>query len=308
MDVQIVSKKLITPSHLQNMTISFMDQLISPRTVPFIFYYSANGSNIRADSVVERQKSLMGKSLSEILTLYYPLAGRYIKIMDAFTFSLFTNGWAKACKVGINDVTIIPNFESGILFPPRDISEYKVIQPLTKSKSDQVVTKRFVFNAKTISELKADHQATRLNCKPSTIEVLTALIWRAQINAARARFGCLRTSVLLEVMNLRGTEDDDDELEEFFFSKVIMKPYIEIFEEIKKGEGDVHVFSSLRNFPFYEVDFGWGKPDWVSFAPRPCKGVLFIDGKDGDAGVEAWVTMEEKEMTYFRKDPSIMIT
>ncbi|KAK0582465.1 hypothetical protein LWI29_025939 [Acer saccharum] len=92
----------------------------------------------------------------------------------------------------------------------------------------------------------------------------------------------------------------------FLFSKAIMKPYMEIFEEIKKGEGDVHLFSSLRNLPFYEVDFGWGKPAWVRFAQRPYKGVLFIDGKDGN-GIEAWVTMEEEEMDYFQQDPDVVL-
>ncbi|TXG64596.1 hypothetical protein EZV62_011590 [Acer yangbiense] len=115
------------------------------------------------------------------------------------------NGWAKACKLGnINDV-IVPNFECGILFPPIDISGYE-LPPLSKPKykSDQVVTKRLVFDAKTISKLKADHQAAmRLNCKPSTTVVLTALIWRTQINAARARYGRFRTSLLSEIMNLR---------------------------------------------------------------------------------------------------------
>ncbi|KAL5858265.1 hypothetical protein ACOSQ3_005723 [Xanthoceras sorbifolium] len=90
MEVQIVSKKLIkpsvsTPCHLRNMSISFIDQLIPPKTVPFIFYYTADndGNNNhpidhqRADND-QRQKRLE-KSLSELLTLFYPLAGRYIK-------------------------------------------------------------------------------------------------------------------------------------------------------------------------------------------------------------------------------------
>ena len=39
---------------------------------------------------------------------------------------------------------------------------------------------------------------------PSTTEVVIALIWRAQINAARARYGFLRTSLLSVTINLRG--------------------------------------------------------------------------------------------------------
>ncbi|KAK0582456.1 hypothetical protein LWI29_025844 [Acer saccharum] len=426
MEVQIISKKLIkpsipTPSHLQNMSLSLMDIRLLPRTVPIIFYYPAHG-NCHPDSVehVERLKRLE-KSLSEILTLYYPLAGRYVeeklsidcndegveyakalvngklsqilqgqfeikelnrfipdhnqveesatsplvavqinifncggiaiglltshRIIDGFTLFLFTNGWAKACKVGnINDV-IVPNFEAGILFPPTDTPVVKL--PSLSKTTSQVVTKRFVLNASTISKLKADVMT------PSTTEVVIALIWRAQINAAQARYGFLRTSLLSVAVNLRGKtfkkvpenccgniytvgtarfEADEtrmgslnvfvdqvrdavrntivefgkqkEEDEDGFFSKLIMKPCIELDEQVRKGEGDIHRFSSLRNFPSYEVDFGWGKPAWVSLVQRPYKSVMLLDTKAGD-GIEAWVTMDKEEMAYFQNDPNI---
>ncbi|KAK2664948.1 hypothetical protein Ddye_003522 [Dipteronia dyeriana] len=78
MEVQIISKKLIKPSvptlfHLHNMSISFMDQLLPPLYTPLIFYYP--------DHTVKsfQRQNQLEKSLSEILTLFYPLAGRYIK-------------------------------------------------------------------------------------------------------------------------------------------------------------------------------------------------------------------------------------
>ncbi|KAK4834792.1 hypothetical protein QYF36_000615 [Acer negundo] len=433
MEVQIISKKLIkpsvpTPSHLRNMSLSLMDIRLSPRTVPFIFYYSAHGK-CHPDTVehVERLKRLE-KSLSEILTLYYPLAGRYVeeqlsidcndegveyaealvngnlsqilqgqfeikdlnrfvpdnqveesatnplvtvqinifncggiaidlhsahRIIDAFTSSLFTNGWAKACKVGnINDV-IVPNFEVGILFPPRDTPVVK-LPPLSKTTSE-VVVKRFVLDTNTISKLKAEVTSCCGNGhahKISTTEIVIALIWRAQINAAQARSGFLRTSLLSVAVNLRGKtfkkvpenccgniytvctarfQADETKMgslnvfvdqvrdairntvaefgkqkedEDGFFSKLIMKPCIEIDEQVRKGEGDIHRFSSLRNVPFYEVDFGWGNPAWVSLAHRPYKLVMLIDTKAGD-GIEAWVTMDKEEMAYFQNDPNI---
>ncbi|KAK2665373.1 hypothetical protein Ddye_003947 [Dipteronia dyeriana] len=408
------------------MSLSLMDIRLPPRTVPFIFYYQAHG-NCHPNSVehVERLKRLE-KSLSEILTVYYPLAGRYVeeklsidcndegveyaealvngnlsqilqgqfeikelnrfvpdyveesatspqvaiqinifncggiaiglrtahRIIDAFTSSLFTNGWAKACKVGnINDV-IVPNFEAGSLFPPRDTPVVKL--PSLSSTTSQVVAKRFVLDTNTLSKLKAEVTSS---CghghihKTSTTEIVIALIWRAQINAARERYGYLRTSLLSVAINLRGKtfkkvpenccgniytvgtarfgadetkmglngfvdqvrdairntiaefgkqkEDRDG-----FFSELIMKPCIERAEQVKKGEGDVHAFSSLRNVPFYEVDFGWGKPAWVSLAQRPYKGVMLIDTKAGD-GIEAWVTMDKEEIAYFQNDPNI---
>uniref|UniRef100_A0A2N9HG74 Uncharacterized protein n=1 Tax=Fagus sylvatica TaxID=28930 RepID=A0A2N9HG74_FAGSY len=78
MKVEILSRKLIkpatpTPPHLQSLKISSIDQLAPPTYVTFILYYHANG-----DENDGKRKGLQ-KSLSEILTLYYPLAGRYIK-------------------------------------------------------------------------------------------------------------------------------------------------------------------------------------------------------------------------------------
>ncbi|KAK4835721.1 hypothetical protein QYF36_013584 [Acer negundo] len=411
------------------MSLSLMDIRLPPKTVPFIFYYPAHG-NCHPDTVEhdERLKRLE-KSLSEILTLYYPLAGRYVeeklsidcndegveyaealvngklsqilqgqfeikdlnrfvpdhnqveesatspqvavqinifncggiaiglltshRTMDGFTFSSFTNGWAKACKIGNINEVIVPNFEAGILFPPRDTPVVKL--PSLSKTTSQVVAKRFVLDTNAIPKLKAEVTSSRdggdHTHKTSTIEIAIALIWRAQINAARARYGFLRHSLLSVTINLRGKtfkkvpencfgniytvgtarfKADETKMglsgfvdqvrdairntiaefgkqkedEDGFFSKLIMKPCIERAEEVRKVEGDAHGFSSLRNLPFYEVDFGWGKPAWVSLAHRPYKSVMLIDTKDGD-GIEAWVIMDKEEIAYFQNDPNI---
>ncbi|KAJ6294492.1 hypothetical protein OIU76_022545 [Salix suchowensis] len=62
-----------TPSHLQNLKISWLDQFLSPHNyLPFIFYFPSNGD----ENNVERSRQLRN-SLSETLTIFYPLAGRY---------------------------------------------------------------------------------------------------------------------------------------------------------------------------------------------------------------------------------------
>ncbi|KAK3185113.1 hypothetical protein Dsin_032399 [Dipteronia sinensis] len=331
--VQITSKKLIKPSvptpiHLQNMRLSFMDQFTFPTTVPVIFYYPASNitverqTNWRNRSSVDGQFSqiLQGrvdaKELNQLVpdqveeSATNPLLAIQVsifncggltiglrfshRIMDAFTLFLFVKGWAKTCKVGIMNEVISPNFDSGIRFPTRDhVSGQK---PPTSSKTrPQVVTKRFVFDAKAISKLKAE-QALGSCYQFSVVELTIALIWRAQINAARARYEHLRSSLLLLPMNLR----DEDE----FFSKVIPKPGREIIEEFTKGNGDLRTFTSWRNLDMYEVDFGWGKPAWVSVAERPYGGIFLMDRNGGD-GIEAWVTMDEQEMPFLQQDPHI---
>ena len=83
MKVEILSKKLIkpatpTPPHLRSLKASSIDQLQPPIHGAFILYYHANG-----DENSKRSKRLE-QSLSEILTLFYPLAGRYIEDMQMF--------------------------------------------------------------------------------------------------------------------------------------------------------------------------------------------------------------------------------
>ena len=74
MTVQIVSRKLVkpstpTPPHLRSFKTSSIDQLAPQAYVPIILYYHAsNGDEI------DGKRKRLEKSLSEILTLYYPLA------------------------------------------------------------------------------------------------------------------------------------------------------------------------------------------------------------------------------------------
>lgn len=83
MKVQILARKLITPSsptplNLQKLKISCLDQNFpSNYYTSCIFYYPASGEEDCVNTA-EKSKQLQ-KSLSEILTLYYPLGGRYVK-------------------------------------------------------------------------------------------------------------------------------------------------------------------------------------------------------------------------------------
>nr|ADD71922.1 BAHD-type acyltransferase [Actaea racemosa] len=85
----------------------------------------------------------------------------------------------------------------------------------------------------------------------------------------------------------------------------------EHWKDWKKGielslTGDLNVLMVLIccRFPFYEADFGWGKPAWatrVNLYPS----VSLVDTKDGE-GVEAWVTLAEGDMTRFCSEPDLL--
>ncbi|KNA25516.1 hypothetical protein SOVF_006070 [Spinacia oleracea] len=69
---------------------------------------------------------------------------------------------------------------------------------------------------------------------------------------------------------------------------------------------DAYTFSSWCKHPVYDVDFGWGKPVWVSTAVYPYKNnVVMMDCKDGE-GVEVWVTLDEDLMCLFEGDEEFL--
>ncbi|KAL5990992.1 hypothetical protein ACLOJK_011898 [Asimina triloba] len=79
-------------------------------------------------------------------------------------------------------------------------------------------------------------------------------------------------------------------------------------EEVEKDGNGVLccTFSSWCRFPFYEADFGWGKPIWVSTISIPINyGTFFLSTRSGD-GIEAWVNLEEEKMAKFAQDEELL--
>ncbi|KAF4373848.1 hypothetical protein CsatB_005000 [Cannabis sativa] len=75
-------------------------------------------------------------------------------------------------------------------------------------------------------------------------------------------------------------------------------------ESIEKRGGEVIEFqvTSLSRFHFYEIDFGWGKPDWSSTGAWSFdKIIALFDTSDGD-GIEAYVNLNEEDMAKFEAD------
>ncbi|KAK3192929.1 hypothetical protein Dsin_024239 [Dipteronia sinensis] len=67
----------------------------------------------------------------------------------------------------------------------------------------------------------------------------------------------------------------------------------------------ISVISYLR-LPFYEADFGSGKPIWVSISNDLMKDTVgLLDTCDGQ-GVEVWVRLSKEQMIRFQQDPAIL--
>ncbi|XP_030525154.1 acetyl-CoA-benzylalcohol acetyltransferase-like [Rhodamnia argentea] len=82
MKVEVQWKKLVkpsvpTPSNRRKWKLSSMDELQMPNYVGVIFYYRDDAENPGVDISKRLQK--MEESLSKTLTIFYPMAGRYIE-------------------------------------------------------------------------------------------------------------------------------------------------------------------------------------------------------------------------------------
>ncbi|XP_061990339.1 stemmadenine O-acetyltransferase-like [Rosa rugosa] len=76
-EVEVISQETIkpstpTPHHLRHHQLSFLDQLAPHAYVPFLYFYSLPNTHNNHTQISTHLK----KSLSKILTQYYPIAGR----------------------------------------------------------------------------------------------------------------------------------------------------------------------------------------------------------------------------------------
>ncbi|PRQ30630.1 putative vinorine synthase [Rosa chinensis] len=59
---------------------------------------------------------------------------------------------------------------------------------------------------------------------------------------------------------------------------------------------DNYSCSSWCRFPFYEANFGWGKPSWVSIRTMAAKNTIQLtDARDGK-GIEVSLALKEEDM------------
>ncbi|KAL3830423.1 hypothetical protein ACJIZ3_019225 [Penstemon smallii] len=130
-------------------------------------------------------------------------------------------------------------------------------------------------------------------------------------------------------------DDDDDDLRSLNSIIQGLKNSVDIInsdfiEKMKGEEGSLQVvelwkerklFRSKENIYYFgvtslcrngnkEIDFGWGRPIWVSNGIADTDTLLtnvvvLMDTRSGN-GIEAWVTLTEEEMAFLERDPQIL--
>ncbi|RZC70094.1 hypothetical protein C5167_033258, partial [Papaver somniferum] len=115
-------------------------------------------------------------------------------LADAASLTTFVNDWATVARGIATDVDHDqqvkgPNFEWQSLFPPRDLMGFT---PTTLIEGDKVlVTKKFVFGASKLAELKAKSIIVSDDVpdqyQPTRVEVLSVFLWKCFIDIYQAK-------------------------------------------------------------------------------------------------------------------------
>ncbi|KAH9675382.1 retrovirus-related pol polyprotein from transposon RE1 [Citrus sinensis] len=67
----------------------------------------------------------------------------------------------------------------------------------------------------------------------------------------------------------------------------------------------VFVISSWCKMPFYEADFGWGKPVSIGVGTRFTDAAVLVDSCETD-GIEAWVGLSKQDMARFEQHLGVL--
>ncbi|XP_008226198.2 PREDICTED: BAHD acyltransferase At5g47980-like, partial [Prunus mume] len=181
---------------------------------------------------------------------------------------------------------------------------------------------------------------------PTRVEVVSALIWKCALRASRSNLGFTKPSAWNQVVNMRkrsGLDMAENILGNFvsMFTAMTMKSdKVELeslvhklrkgIEEFKEkyangvsGEDAFQTIEGIKNlimkdsietysciswcrFSFYQADFGWGKPSWMSFCRIESKNTtLLMDMSDG-VGIEALLSLEEEHMTIIERNEELL--
>ncbi|KZV13846.1 BAHD acyltransferase-like [Dorcoceras hygrometricum] len=266
-------------------------------------------------------------------------------VADAVTLCTFLRGWAAAARSTGGEIS--PDFNGQNVFPPLDVMDRETMlfpsDMSTYMRTTKYVTKRYVFDASIIAKLKERARSD------SSVVAVSAFIWKVYMNVFKEKSDLEKTFIQMQVVNLRTravpalpdesfgnmywltaakcTSPADSNLEDLagevkraikkldsgFVQALKDGGYHQKLEETKKGfpRGSQPMgISSWCRFGWYDIDFGWGKPVWISLAvcgdseTVAANGATFMDTRFND-GIEAWMTLAQDYVASFEENEDI---
>ncbi|KAJ0785414.1 putative transferase [Helianthus annuus] len=264
------------------------------------------------------------------------------KVVDTSTLCTFVNEWA-AMNREENDIKFTtPGFISSSLFPARRVRPILIPFITDEDLLSKYTWKKLSFSESDISNMKAK---AITNARISKVQLVSATIWKALIGVDRVTHGYLRESMLSQAINLREkmaspipsyscgnlwglcstTVKTNEELENLlnYSVKKTIDEYSKVHHDSEQGQmivlnsilnvtntplsTNIIISTSWCKFPFYEADFGFGKPIWAVPWTTPMKNaMLLIDNANGN-GVDAYIFLEVKDVPYFKEGLDVKV-
>ncbi|CAI9270459.1 unnamed protein product [Lactuca saligna] len=276
-------------------------------------------------------KSSVGNQVTNVQLNIFECGGIAIglcishRIVDGASVYMFLKAWSNMAR-GVEEVEY-PNFTTPSLFPAKGSWLRDIFMGLGRSllKEGKCSTKRFVFGSDAIARLRARAKSNGVQ-RPSRVEVVSSLIWKCAMDATKEASGIQKPSSLSHFVNLRSklksTLSNNFMGNVIWISNAVSLPSDETplhslvnkksLQEMGGSTGgiDNYGFTSWCRMGFYEIDFGWGKPSWVTGivgdgSPVFMNLVTLMDTKSGE-GIEAWVNLDESEMEILKKNQELL--
>ncbi|KAE8736338.1 Detected protein of unknown function [Hibiscus syriacus] len=226
------------------------------------------------------------------------------KIGDALSFFSFVKTWAAIAR-GETKITA-PNFESALLFPPRNLPDNSSQTHPTRVEALSVFIWERLFTA--VGENSTSDKlfliSHLVNIRPRIEPPLPESSY-GNLYSVALTFPSMENNIVSQMRDSIKAVNNE-------YVKKLQDGYnhFERFREIAETYGKDEIVSfgvtSLCRFPLYEADFGWGKPVWAASGDREIKSTaVFLDTITGD-GMEAWVTLNKEEMAKLDSDDELL--
>ncbi|KAE8023617.1 hypothetical protein FH972_009292 [Carpinus fangiana] len=124
------------------------------------------------------------------------------KVGDGLSLFMFINSWAAIARGDGHTVT--PRFASATFFPPRSLTGF---EPRTGIVKENIVAKRFLFDASSVAALIAKYDDPR-RVRPTRVEALSVFIWCRFMAATQSKSDPTdKIYTVLHAVNLRTRMD-----------------------------------------------------------------------------------------------------
>ncbi|KAF5732602.1 putative 3'-N-debenzoyl-2'-deoxytaxol N-benzoyltransferase [Tripterygium wilfordii] len=192
-----------------------------------------------------------------------------------------------------------------------------------------MVTKRFMFHDTKIAALRARvKQSGTYIEEPTCYEAVTSLLWGAFIHAlgnaddfrrrmnpplkpictgnnANTTMSLWPAKTKVDYNCLAGRIREAVRKVDQNHTEVLGATTLRAEEMSQSLAGVMSFFCSSWLYPFYESDFGWGKPVWIAVVPLFNNSIILLNTSDGE-GVEAWVALCKEDMSMFEENHDIL--